>query len=136
MKITPKTNIQQSQNNTIVNKIKTMFFKGKVKLKTLLCDVFEKRSVEGKKQVKKEGNEWLKDLIPADAYDPNKKVEYIPPWTTTDADIASMRFYTPRYLNKEDKELLFSIKDEHLRNELFEKLLKEGRIVYEELPKN
>ena len=135
MKVTPKPNIQQSQSK-IVNRIRTFFFKGKVKLKTLLCDVFEKKTVESSKQLKKEGNEWLKDLIPADAYDPNIKVEYTPPWITTDADIASMRFYTPRYLNKEDKDLLLSIKDEHLRNELFEKFLKEGRIVYEESPKN
>ena len=74
MKITPKQNIQQSRVK-IVDRIRTMFFKGKVKLKTLLCDVFEKKSVEAKKPVKKEGNEWLKDLIPADAYDPNTVTE-------------------------------------------------------------
>ena len=74
MKITSRGNIQQSQSK-IVNRIRTFFFKGKVKLKTLLCDVFEKKSVEAKKPVKKEGNEWLKDLIPADAYDPNTVTE-------------------------------------------------------------
>ena len=75
MKVTPKQNIHQVQNNKVLNKIKTMFFNGKVKLKTLLCDVFEKKSVEPKKSVQEDGNEWLKDLIPADAYDPNTVTE-------------------------------------------------------------
>ena len=104
MKITPKPNIQQSQNK-FVNRIRTFFFKGKVKLKTLLCDVFEKKSVEAKKPVKKEGNEWLKDLIPADAYDPNIKVEYTPPWTTTDADLKGISWGRIEFFTEDKKKL-------------------------------
>ena len=104
MKITPKQNIQQSRVK-IVDRIRTMFFKGKVKLKTLLCDVFEKKSVEAKKPVKKEGNEWLKDLIPADAYDPNKKVEYTPPWTTTDADLKGISWGRIEFFTEDKKKL-------------------------------
>ena len=102
MKITPKPNIQQSQNK-FVNRIRTFFFKGKVKLKTLLCDVFEKKTVEAKKPVKKEGNEWLKDLIPADAYDPNMKVEYTPPWTTTDADLKGISWGRIEFFTEDKK---------------------------------
>ena len=43
MKVTPKPNIQQSQVK-IVDRIRTMFFNGKVKLRTLLRDVFEKET--------------------------------------------------------------------------------------------
>jgi len=126
MKITPKPNIQQSQNNTIVNKIRTMFFKGKVKLKTLLCDVFEKKTVEPKSRVQEEGNEWLKDLISKEAFDPNVKREYTPPWITTYDDLKGVKVGKIVF-SPEDQKLMDSLKTYEERCAYREKLILENR---------
>ncbi len=131
MKITPKPNIQQSQNNTIVNKIKTMFFKGKVKLKSLLCDVFEKKTVEPKSPVQEEGNEWLKDLISKEAYDPNIKVEYTPPWITKDEEIKDLVWGRLKFYPEDQKKIdSLSTIEEKIAYENI--LKKEGRYYYVE----
>jgi len=131
MKITPKPNIQQSQNNTIVNKIRTMFFKGKVKLKTLLCDVFEKKTVEPKGPVQEEGNEWLKDLISKEAYDPNIKVEYTPPWITKDEEIKDLVWGRLKFYPEDQKKIdSLSTIEEKIAYENI--LKKEGRYYYVE----
>ena len=125
MKITPKPNIQQSQVK-IVDKIRTMFFKGKVKLKTLLCDVFEKKSVEPKKSVQEDGNEWLKELIPKDAFDPNVKREYTPPWITTYDDLKGVKVGKIVF-SPEDQKLMDSLKTYEERCAYREKLILEKR---------
>ena len=131
MKITPKTNIQQSQVK-IVDKIRTMFFKGKVKLKTLLCDVFEKNPPKRLSEEEiAQYDEYLKKVLPKDAFDPNVKREYTPPWITKDEEIKDLvwgrlKFY-PEDQNKIDS--LSTIEEKIAYEDI---LKKQGRYYYVE----
>ena len=105
MKITPKQNIQQSRVK-IVDKIRTMFSNGKVKLRTLLRDVFEKETSKklSKEEIEKY-DEYLKEVLPKDVFDPNVKREYTPPWTTTDADLKGISWGRIEFFTEDKKKL-------------------------------
>ena len=128
MKITPKPNVQQSQNNTIVNKIKTMFFKGKVKLKTLLCDVFEKEKTEVRPQEYYDRN--IRRLLPYYIKEIPPELR-VPNIAASPEDYEAIRAWCPKYFNEADKNYIFSIKDVKERNALLEQWLKEGRATYD-----
>ena len=127
MKITPKANIQQSQNK-FVNRIRTFFSKGKVKLKTLLCDVFEKKSARKlSEEEMAKYDDYLKKVLPKEVFDPNIKVEYTPPWVDMEGAIVKTRYYYP-----EDKKILDSLKTKEERSEFIEKLIREKRYFYKD----
>ena len=127
MKITPKPNIQQSQVK-IVDKIRTMFFKGKVKLKTLLCDVFEKEKTEVRPQEYYDRN--IRRLLPYYIKEIPPELR-VPNIAASPEDYDAIRAWCPKYFNEADKNYIFSIKDVKERNALLEQWLKEGRATYD-----
>ena len=127
MKITPKPNIQQSQVK-IVDKIRTMFFKGKVKLKTLLCDVFEKEKTEVRPQEYYDRN--IRRLLPYYIKEIPPELR-VPNIAASPEDYEAIRAWCPKYFNEADKNYIFSIKDVKERNALLEQWLKEGRATYD-----
>ena len=128
MKVTPKKNIQQLQNSTIVNKIRTVFFNGKVKLKTLLCDVFEKKRAEVHSQ--EYYDKRIRSLLPY--YEKEIPSELrVPNIAASQEDYDAIRAWCPKYFNEADKNYIFSIKDVKERNALLDEWLKEGRATYD-----
>ena len=131
MKVTPKPNIQQSQVK-IVDRIRTMFFNGKVKLRTLLRDVFEKETSKklSKEEIEKY-DEYLKRVLPYYINEMPSEIRDVPSFARTDVEIEAARAWCPKYLNEADKNHIFSIKDVKERNALLDKWLKEGRATYD-----
>jgi len=108
-----------------------MFFKGKVKLKTLLCDVFEKNTPKrlSEEEIAKY-DEYLKKVLPC--YEKEIPPELrVPNIAASPEDYEAIRAWCPKYFNEADKNYIFSIKDVKERNALLEQWLKEGRATYD-----